>query len=977
MKTSKSTENTEVTPSKKVLKQARLPFKLISEVSTSPTTPQTRKRKLSSADAETAPKIGKLSKENDLAEQAVVISDDECVDTDKTSNEEKPLNPFVKLVDTAWKKKLQRAKKKKTSKKSAKSIPNGTTETVNTKEHPESNKDEVEKMDVDLSAPEDENKQSEDSSTKSSNVAEVKATPKPRKSTPNKKVARKTRSLNKRVTKSSGNSEPENSKSEIVVLEDSNSCDKLVENKEPLVDSENNGKEECANQEEKTELIEENNEKSKDEENISPSEQSNGDIEPSKSVEAKESSPEVEEVQPSAVTPKRSARNKAKTEENEKKLDQSSSKLDESSSSNPSTPKHNRSSSVTTSLDESLNSSIPSANLTPKQLAKKLESAKKREEKEKEKLEREKKRQQEKEERAKQRQEKEEQKKKEREEKEEAKRREKEEKEELRRKEKEEKDRQKEQEKKLREEKEEQKKKEREEKEEQRKKEKEARDEEKRKKQEALELEKQEQELKKKKAAEAFVNFFVPKQKSEKDQPSLGPVSKSSVLSSFAVKSDMKLAPATRANLSDEKKQTLDNLMEEQKSDNVLYLNSLKEGHKPLSSGKTWPISDKDDDDVMIVEDELPPLDGEGEIITCEPTVREKLKPKLLSFEENKRPPYWGTWRKKSASVKPRRPFGQDQKLDYEVDSDEEWEEEPDGESVDGSAAGSDDEHDADEYEVDNDVFVPHGYLSDEVCTTRSGRRSQMARAWTAARPAATTSTTPTSTRSTTTCSCRTGTSATRSVAPRTVLLLGYEADSDEEWEEEPDGESVDGSAAGSDDEHDADEYEVDNDVFVPHGYLSDEEATMDDDDVLSLSPETQKARLKHLEDEFESEMKKPTEKIKPRLYGLLWETSDGGKPEKCVDAIWNYFGKLSMIMGDPTPFFQPSNEPEESERKKVKKKKVVNEGEKQSPKSEKKKKPKPENKESKPKSDLKKNTPEVKKNQPGINSFLTKLKST
>ncbi|XP_028173176.1 chromatin assembly factor 1 subunit A-like [Ostrinia furnacalis] len=869
MKTSKSTENTEVTPSKKVLKQARLPFKLISEVSTSPTTPQTRKRKLSSADAETAPKIGKLSKENDLAEQAVVISDDECVDTDKTSNEEKPLNPFVKLVDTAWKKKLQRAKKKKTSKKSAKSIPNGTTETASTEEHPESNKDEVEKMDVDLSAPEDENKQSEDSSTKSSYVAEVKATPKPRKSTPNKQVSRKTRSSNKRVTKSSGNSEPENSTSEIVVLEDSNSCDKLVENKEALVDSENNEKEECAYQEEKTELIEEINEKSKDEENISPSpEQSNGDIEPSKSVEAKESSPEVEEVQPSAVTPKRSARNKAKTEENEKKLDQSSSKLDESTSSNPSTPKHNRSSSVTTSLDESLNSSIPSANLTPKQLAKKLESAKKREEKEKEKLEREKKRQQEKEERVKQRQEKEEQKKKEREEKEEAKRREKEEKEELRRKEKEEKDRQKELEKKLREEKEEQKKKEREEKEEQRKKEKEARDEEKRKKQEALELEKQEQELKKKKAAEAFVNFFVPKQKSEKDQPSLGPVSKSSVLSSFAVKSDMKLAPTTRANLSDEKKQTLDNLMEEQKSDNVLYLNSLKEGHKPLSSGKTWPISDKDDDDVMIVEDELPPLDGEGEIITCEPTVREKLKPKLLSFEENKRPPYWGTWRKKSASVKPRRPFGQDQKLDYEVDS-------------------------------------------------------------------------------------------------------------DEEWEEEPDGESVDGSAAGSDDEHDADEYEVDNDVFVPHGYLSDEEATMDDDDVLSLSPETQKARLKHLEDEFESEMKKPTEKIKPRLYGLLWETSDGGKPEKCVDAIWNYFGKLSMIMGDPTPFFQPSNEPEESEKKKVKKKKVVNEGEKQSPKSEKKKKPKPENKESKPKSDLKKNTPEVKKNQPGINSFLTKLKST
>lgn len=48
------------------------------------------------------------------------------------------------------------------------------------------------------------------------------------------------------------------------------------------------------------------------------------------------------------------------------------------------------------------------------------------------------------------------------------------------------------------------------------------------------------------------------------------------------------------------------------------------------------------------------------------------------------------------------------------MDSDEEWEEE-EGESIDGSAAGSDDEQEADEYEVDNEVFVPHGYLSDEV----------------------------------------------------------------------------------------------------------------------------------------------------------------------------------------------------------------------------------------------------------------------
>lgn len=147
--------------------------------------------------------------------------------------------------------------------------------------------------------------------------------------------------------------------------------------------------------------------------------------------------------------------------------------------------------------------------------------------------------------------------------------------------------------------KEEQKKKEKEDKEEQKRKEREAREEEKRKKQEALELEKQEQELKKKKAAEAFVNFFVPKQKIEKEQ--IGPVSKSSVLSSFTIKVDMRLAPTVRVDLSTVMRDVLDKYLEEQNTSEN-YLKRLKEGTaKPLSSGKTWPLSDKDDDDVIIV----------------------------------------------------------------------------------------------------------------------------------------------------------------------------------------------------------------------------------------------------------------------------------------------------------------------------------------------------------------------------------------
>ncbi|CAH0588089.1 unnamed protein product [Chrysodeixis includens] len=825
MKTSKSPESTEITPSKKKLKQARLPFKLISDVSPKPDAPQARKRKLSAPETESITKVGKISKENDVIEHSIVISDDDSKGPIDAQKDDKSMNPFVKLVDTAWKKKLQKSRKKKTGKKKAKSVTNGTVEAESGTESADNKEADCEMMDVD-EVP------ASQTNGAGSDTEKAEAEPQPNKT-------------------QSGD-------------EETNAVTVIVDEFNDAEDPESKVNEAPTDKEESEKVSNTTSDQSKDNNSSNTSPTKKPDSKPAEKI-----------------TPKRSARNIAKAEQNNNSKGSPSTKLNDSVCSAPSTPKQaktSRSSSVTTSQgDVSLNESTSSVNLTPKQAQKKLESAKKREEREKEKQERDKKKQQEKEERAKIRQEKEDQRKREREEKEEAKKKEREEKEEQKKKEREEKERQKELEKKQKEEKEEQKRKEREEKEEQKKKEKEAKDEEKRKKQEALEIEKQEQELKKKKAAEAFVNFFVPKQKTEKEQLPVACISKTNMLSNFMIKSDMRLAPLVRTNLSEDKKEDLVNYIEKQNvAKNGLYLKCLKDGtSKPLSSGKTWPLSDKDDDDdVMVVEDELPSIDGAGEILSCESVQREKLRPKLLSFHENRRPPYWGTWRKKSASVKPRRPFGQDEK------------------------------------QVD------------------------------------------------------------------------YEADSDEEWEEEQEGESIDGSAAGSDDDQDADEYEVDNVVFVPHGYLSDEEATMDEDDVLSLSPETQQQRLKHLENEFESEMKKPTEKLKPRMYGLLWETADGGKPEKCVDALWNYFGKMAMIMNDPTPLLQPASEPEETEKKKVKKKKPVketkdSEPKQKSPKSEKKKKPKADDKEKTPKSETKKNVPEAKKNQPGINMFLTKLKST
>ena len=83
---------------------------------------------------------------------------------------------------------------------------------------------------------------------------------------------------------------------------------------------------------------------------------------------------------------------------------------------------------------------------------------------------------------------------------------------------------------------------------------------------------------------------------------------------------------------------------------------------------------------------------------------------KYLHFSENVRPAYYGTWSKESLVVTGRRPFRKDDSvLDYEFDSDEEWEEEP-GESLSQSEL----EDDGSEAEDEADGFVvPHGYLSE------------------------------------------------------------------------------------------------------------------------------------------------------------------------------------------------------------------------------------------------------------------------
>ena len=198
-----------------------------------------------------------------------------------------------------------------------------------------------------------------------------------------------------------------------------------------------------------------------------------------------------------------------------------------------------------------------------------------------------------------------------------------------------------------------------------------------------------------------------------------------------------------------------------------LYLALLKAGHAPGSQPRTWPYHAKvveDEEDVTVIEDDE---EEGGELdlgkAACQATV---TRAKLLQFHDNQRPAYWGTWGKASAKVAGRRPFARDtDRFDYDYDSDDDWEEEEEGEDL-----GGDDEKDAAE------------------------------------------------------------------------------------------------AAA----EGEGEDYEVDNEFFVPHGYLSDGEEEKDEDEV--FDPEAAKEKLKLKEQEFEAEQKKKTRQLKPRLWGVYWE---------------------------------------------------------------------------------------------------------
>ena len=245
--------------------------------------------------------------------------------------------------------------------------------------------------------------------------------------------------------------------------------------------------------------------------------------------------------------------------------------------------------------------------------------------------------------------------------------------------------------------------------------------EEKRQKEEEKIRQEQNEKEKREKEKKSFTNFFIRKAETTKTEKKFDEAP-TSLMNSFRVKKDMRLAPVVRregGKLADEAVAALDRAMKSADDDikPVLYLAELRKGTRKAGSwAKTWPVPkvEEEEEEVEILEEvDDDVLGGCQKVVVQEQEENHSAshRAKLLQFCENQRPPYWGTWSKRSTSVTARRPFGKDQAFfDYEYDSDDDWEEEEQGESLSDEEKDKEDEEE--ETEDDNDgFFVGHGVL--------------------------------------------------------------------------------------------------------------------------------------------------------------------------------------------------------------------------------------------------------------------------
>ncbi|XP_076802654.1 uncharacterized protein LOC143446757 [Clavelina lepadiformis] len=217
--------------------------------------------------------------------------------------------------------------------------------------------------------------------------------------------------------------------------------------------------------------------------------------------------------------------------------------------------------------------------------------------------------------------------------------------------------------------------------------------------QEKQKLEEEKRKLKQKQAS-AFKSFFSPPPKAQAVKKNTDKGVGSFV--PFQLKNDMHLPPKRRVLLPVDAS-NLDEVLQDQIVSNS-YLEELK--HRVRSCRAT--ISKRRNNLLSLSED------GLEVVMVGDAKHAINIRAKLLQFSENVRPPYYGTWKRKSNCLSARNPLRKDMDLfDYEIDSDDEWEEPGEGEDI----ANSDGEDEVDKDEEDDDgdgFFVPHGYLSDD-----------------------------------------------------------------------------------------------------------------------------------------------------------------------------------------------------------------------------------------------------------------------
>ncbi|KAJ8362933.1 hypothetical protein SKAU_G00117640, partial [Synaphobranchus kaupii] len=203
------------------------------------------------------------------------------------------------------------------------------------------------------------------------------------------------------------------------------------------------------------------------------------------------------------------------------------------------------------------------------------------------------------------------------------------------------------------------------------------------------------------KAEKAEITRFLQRPKSQQAPKTLAAAC--GKFAPFEIKEHMVLAPLTRVQCEEADLEELDEYLA--RPDGAL--DGLRDWrrHKPRRSSPTRARCTEGVGECMVVSESQ----GREDV----PDRQRYGRMKLLQFRENYRPAYWGTWNKKTTLISPRCPLRQDKELlDYEVDSDEEWEEEEPGESLSHSEGDDDDEGGEDD-DDDDGFFVPHGYLSD------------------------------------------------------------------------------------------------------------------------------------------------------------------------------------------------------------------------------------------------------------------------